>query len=73
LIAYVQVFFCIYHADTIFVLKRRVMYVGPKTGTQLEGQATISPPDETLQLQDTPSLPWIDVAGLLTASGDLEE
>jgi hypothetical protein len=70
---YVQVIFCIYHADTTFVLKRRVIYVGPKTGTQLEGQPAIGSHEERLGLEGTPSLPWIDVAGLLAAPGDLAQ
>lgn len=56
----VQAIFCIHHADTTFVLKRKVLYVGPKPETQLEGQ---------LALEGT-SLPWGDVAGLLTAPAD---
>lgn len=62
-------FFCIHHADVVHVLKRRVVYVGPPPGTQLEGQAALGA-SEQLQLEGAKSLPWTDVAGLLMAPGD---
>jgi hypothetical protein len=67
-----QVLFCIYHGDTTFVVKRKVVYVGPKPGTQIEGPLALEGKEQQLMLEGPYTLPWIEVAGLLEAPPEVD-
>lgn len=62
-----QVLFCIYHPDSIVIVKRKIVYMGPKPGTQVEGPLMLPNADETIMLEGPFCLPWTEVAGLLEA------
>lgn len=63
----VQVLFCIYHPDSIVIVKRKVVYVGPKPGSQLDGPLMLPNTEEPMLLEGPSCLPWLEVAGLLEA------
>lgn len=63
----VQVLFCIYHPDSIVIVKRKIVYVGPKAGTQVEGPLMLPHAEEAAALEGPLCLPWLEVAGLLEA------
>jgi hypothetical protein len=65
----VQVLFCVYWADTIYIVDRKIVYLGPKAETQLEGRLAL-PSNEKALLMGPCMLPWHH-AILLLEAGEL--
>eukprot|EP00892_Ulva_mutabilis_P007419 jgi/Ulvmu1/5049/UM021_0066.1 len=63
----VEVLFCIYHPDSIVIVKRKIVYMGPKPGSQVEGPLMLPTLEEPVMLEGPFCLPWNEVAGLLEA------
>jgi hypothetical protein len=61
-----QVLFCVHYLESIFVVDSKVVYVGPKPDTQLEGRMCL-PTNEKQLLMGPDMLPWSTVGGLLEA------
>lgn len=63
--------FCILYGDKVFIIDRKVVYVGPKESSQLEGRLALPAADRAL-LMGRETLPWNRVVYLLGPSyGDV--
>lgn len=59
-----QVLFCVHYAKCIYVVDRRIVFLGPRPGSQLEGRLCL-PSSEKPLLVGPDTLPWSDVGSLL--------
>jgi hypothetical protein len=64
--ACMQVLFCVLRGETAYVVDRKVVYCGPRAGSQLTGRAAL-PWAEKALLVGPSALPWREAAGLLEA------
>ena len=65
--------FCVYSGDTTYVVDRRIIYVGPRSGTQLEGPLALEFPGSAHLLMGTEALPWRRAVCLLGARAGGDE
>lgn len=63
--------FCILYGEVVYIVDRKVVYVGPKEGSQLEGHLAL-PAADTALLMGRETLPWHRAVYLLGPAGTTE-